>query len=439
MGWASCSRARHVDLDEPVAIKILSASGAASESATARFVREGKAAARIRSDHAVKVRDVGRIEDGTPFMVMELLAGEDLGAIAERGPIAIATAVDWVLQACDALAEAHARGVVHRDLKPSNLFLTHRRDGAPLVKVLDFGISKVQDDADVRRTSTRDVFGSPLYMSPEQLHSTADVDARTDVWSLAAVLFELLAGQAAFLADSLALVHIAILQGPTPDLMKLRPDAPPPLADALARALAKKRDERTPSIAAFAEEIVPFASDVGRAAHAALGAARIEGPPSTPSWTGAASQPQLPQPLPQGVFADTQGAFSTGARGRGALSRAATVALVSFFGTLLLTGVGLAVWSTRARTNAPATAIDRGDDAPPAVVAASAIEAPSAEPPPPDAGTEAVSAPPSASAPPSTSPPEPPPPGPRPKPAVAPPTPPGPKPKPAVTLPDDRL
>jgi serine/threonine-protein kinase len=313
--------ARHVDLEEDVAIKVLHDSGARDDETVARFLREAKASARIRSDHVVRVRDVGRLSNGLPFMVMELLEGLDLGQVlAQNGPLSLGVAVDYVLQASEAIAEAHAIGIVHRDLKPSNLFLTQRRNGKPCVKVLDFGISKLLGGDDIRKTSTRAVFGSPLYMSPEQLVSSADVDARADVWSMGVVLYELLVGETPFFAPSLAELHVAILQRPAPDVRTKRPDVPAPVAEAITRALAKKREERLGSIDALATALAPFASPVGLEAFDTLTtttrsrrAAAATSSGSMPIVPAAAASLSSARPLAEGAPSGgaTQQSFTT--------------------------------------------------------------------------------------------------------------------------------
>src|SRR4051812_29611172 len=181
--------AHHVQLDERVAIKFLLPEALGNAEAVARFAREARAAVKIKSEHVARVIDVGTLETGAPYMVMEYLEGGDLSQVlASRGPLPVEEAVEYVLQACEAIAHAHALGIVHRDLKPANLFLIRRPDGTNAIKVLDFGISKVMPgksaSSDNAMTRTRTVMGSPLYMSPEQMASTRDVDGRTDLWAL---------------------------------------------------------------------------------------------------------------------------------------------------------------------------------------------------------------------------------------------------------------
>jgi serine/threonine-protein kinase len=255
------AQAHHRGLARRVAMKFLSAPLSADTAARARFLREARAMAQLEGPHVVRVLDV---TDGpTPYLVMELLHGRDLGArLREHGALPVAEAVELVLQACEALAEAHARGVVHRDLKPTNLFVVDRADGAPFVKVLDFGIAKAaatDGDAGHELTRSGTLLGSPRYMSPEQVQSPRDVDARTDVWSLGAVLWELCAGRPAFDAASLADLFARIASDPAPRLDRVRPEVPEAVALAVAGCLVKDRAHRTPSVAALAEALAPAA------------------------------------------------------------------------------------------------------------------------------------------------------------------------------------
>jgi len=188
--------AEHIELRERVAIKFLLDSAADDVELSERFLREARAAVRIRSEHVVRVSDVGRLPSGAPYLVMEYLEGEDLSQRLERGRVPIEDAVDYVMQCCEAMHVAHRAGIVHRDLKPANLFLTQRPDGSPIIKVLDFGISKVggAEAAQLSLTRTQTMMGSPLYMSPEQMRSSKDVSPSTDIWSLGVILHELISG-----------------------------------------------------------------------------------------------------------------------------------------------------------------------------------------------------------------------------------------------------
>jgi serine/threonine-protein kinase len=256
--------ATHVTLEERVAIKFLLPQALSNGEAVARFLREARAAVRIKSEHVARVTDVGQLENGAPYMIMEYLDGADLGTIGQRrGALPFDEGVEYVLQACEAIAEAHALGIVHRDLKPANLFLVTRADGTPCVKVLDFGISKMTgmsaSGADFGMTKTTTVMGSPLYMSPEQMASSRDVDARTDIWALGAILYELLTGTVPFQADTITQLCVLILQHPAPALRNLRPDAPNGLQQVILRCLEKDRNRRYTTVAEFAHDLAPFA------------------------------------------------------------------------------------------------------------------------------------------------------------------------------------
>ena len=218
---------------------------------------------RLTSRHAARVLDVGELDDGTPYMVMEYLDGSDLEAfVKQRGPLPVEDAVRYVLEAIEAIAEAHAIGIVHRDLKPANLFLGRTADGTSSVKVLDFGISKTADEKlegdGLQLTQTTDLLGSPLYMSPEQLQSARSATAQSDVWALGAILYQLLAGRVPFDASSFPeLVLMVNMQSPPP-LNELRREVPPALAEAAARCLAKKPADRFMSVGELAVAIAPF-------------------------------------------------------------------------------------------------------------------------------------------------------------------------------------
>jgi serine/threonine-protein kinase len=253
--------ARHLELDERVAVKFLLSEAALNGEAAARFVREARAAVKIKSEHVARVIDVGRMDTGAPYMVMEYLEGSDLSARLAAGPIAIDDAVDYVLQACDAMAEAHALGIVHRDLKPANLFLTQRSDGSAVVKVLDFGISKVNvpDTADAGLTKTSAVMGSPYYMSPEQMKSSRDVDSRSDVWSLGVILYELVSGRPPFIGDTLPELLSAIMLDTPPKLETLRAEVPAELSAIMEQVLQKDRTKRYQTVGDLASALAAVA------------------------------------------------------------------------------------------------------------------------------------------------------------------------------------
>lgn len=275
--------ATHLELGQLVAIKFLLSDAAGVPDIAARFIREARAAARIPSEHVARVIDVARLPSGSPYIVMEYLEGQDLEASLRRGCLGSEEAADYLIQACDAMAAAHRLGIVHRDLKPANLFLAHQLDGTSLIKVLDFGISKSAfDPALAGITHAGALVGSPLYMSPEQMRSAKDVDGRSDIWSLGAVLFELLTGRPPFQNDSITGLIADITLGEPAALHELRPDVPQGLVAAVARCLEKDPARRFADVAELATALAPFASQ--RALRLVERAHRIVGsvPPVAP-------------------------------------------------------------------------------------------------------------------------------------------------------------
>jgi serine/threonine-protein kinase len=256
----------HIELRQRMAIKLMTPGVNHDPQNVERFVREARAAAGIQSEHVVRIFDVGTFDTGAPYMVMELLRGEDLGQLLTNvGRLPIHEAVDYTLQACQAIAEAHAMGIVHRDLKPSNLFLTRRSDGTALIKVLDFGISKAMNpdkegQFSANLTATSAVMGSPLYMSPEQVRNAKQVDARADVWSLGVILHELLTGAPAFNADTLPGICAAIIADEPAPLRSLRPDAPPELEMIVCKCLEKSVSRRFQSVRELVAALRAFSS-----------------------------------------------------------------------------------------------------------------------------------------------------------------------------------
>jgi serine/threonine-protein kinase len=260
---------RHEVLGQRFAAKLLRRDDKGGP-ATERFLREARAAAILRSDHVARVFDVGALDDGTPFMLMEYLEGRDLSdEIRVRGALPVAEAVDYVLEALEGIAEAHALGIVHRDIKPGNLFLVDKPGGGRSLKVLDFGISKVSPlgAVDGGAVSTGDtILGSPAYMSPEQVRSSRDVDGRTDIWALGLVLYELVTGARAFDGSTTGEILALILTtGPQP-LSSLHPDLPPGFEAVIERCLDRDRERRYPTAAALREALLPFGSRAPRGA-----------------------------------------------------------------------------------------------------------------------------------------------------------------------------
>ena len=271
-GMGLVVEATHTQLGTPVAIKFLLPQFAASAEAGRRFVREAQAASKIASEHSVRVFDAGTSQPWGPYIVMEYLEGYDLSRhLRQTGAFAVEVAIDFAVQAALALGEAHANGIVHRDVKPANLFLIEQPDGGHLVKVLDFGISKVvEETTSLEVTKTSAILGSGLYMSPEQMKSSKTVDHRTDIYALGVSLFELLTRTQPYTADSFAELAIKVnMEAPT-NIRTLRPDVPPELAAAIERAYAKKADDRYQSMGELALALEPWAASRTRPRIAAL-------------------------------------------------------------------------------------------------------------------------------------------------------------------------
>ncbi len=263
-GMGIVVEATHIQLEERVALKFLRREVMRMPEVVLRFDAEARAVVKLKSEHVARVSDVGRTEDGVPYMVMELLDGKDLGQIVtEQGPLPVSEAVEYIIQACEGVGEAHARGIVHRDLKPENLFLVKRGDWG-IVKVLDFGISKAvlvgASSVDLQTSNTTSIMGSPYYMSPEQLRSTKSVDHRADIWSLGVVLFELLTGGTIFDETKEFTELVAdILETPHRRLTRFRKDAPADLELVIDRCLDKDRTRRFQNVAELAIALLPFA------------------------------------------------------------------------------------------------------------------------------------------------------------------------------------
>ncbi len=283
--------AEHLLMQRNVAIKFVIGC-ASNANAVQRFFREARVTQSLQDEHVVRVYDLGVLDNGTPYLVMEHLEGRDLGQLLKaQGKLPAEEAVDYVLAACQALAEAHASGIVHRDIKPSNLLLSSRKNGAPLLKVVDFGISKLLDDdqgLDASLTASVSLLGSPLYMSPEQVRSAKAIDERCDVWALGVTLYALLTARAPFQGDGVHGVCAAIVADP-PAPFQPEDAVDSALQDVVLACLVKRPEERTASVSALAAQLTAFASKAGQLCAARIDTLYTRQPESSHS----AWQPQL--------------------------------------------------------------------------------------------------------------------------------------------------
>jgi serine/threonine-protein kinase len=311
-GMGVVYEAYHLRLRQRVAIKMLRPALATRYNVVVRFEREARAAAQLHSSHVAKVIDVDATPDGVPYIVMEFLEGRNFSqVIAEKRGMAIHDVVGWVLETCCAIAEAHDLGIIHRDLKPSNLLLAKQGDRS-IVKVLDFGISKLADENDISLTTTQGTLGTPNYMSPEQVRSAKHVDGRTDIWSIGVILYELLTGTLPFRGATSTAVGAAIVADPVPNMRELRPDLPPELEAVVQKALSKRVEDRFADIRALTGALAPFAKlDAYAAAEVSqmlavasrrsspsseIGvAAAATSAPTVPGWSQITASPAGPQ------------------------------------------------------------------------------------------------------------------------------------------------
>lgn len=259
-GMGTVYRAQHLLLDRAVAIKILRSDTAEPSLGSERLLREGRALARLRGQHIARVLDVEVDASGECFLVLEYLEGEDLGSVLERqGPFPVAQAVSYVLEVCEALAEAHRLGIVHRDIKPSNLFLTTLEDGSLGIKVIDFGISK-HSQPSTTITQSRSMLGSPCYMAPEQMRSSGTVDARSDVWSLGVVLYELLIGVPPHSGASVLEICADILESPPKSPKALRAEVPDIVDGVVRKCMARDPAQRFADVTELARVLARYSA-----------------------------------------------------------------------------------------------------------------------------------------------------------------------------------
>ncbi len=413
--------AHHEQLDTKVAMKLLLPELVGNATALARFSREAKAVAKLTNEHVARVLDVGTLESGLPYIVMEYLEGEDLASrVARDGPLPIEQAVEFVVHACVAVAEAHGFGIIHRDLKPANLFCVRRPDDLLSVKVLDFGISRVIATGEAPEqfavTKNLEVIGSPLYMSPEQMKSSRHADAQSDVWALGVILYELLSGQVPFMGESETDIAIQVASQPPRSLVGFRPDVPPALEAVVLKCLEKDKARRYVNVADLATDLVPFAPPralgaieriAGTVERAKLAADDIEfdfdvdlkpvtvRPPAPAGDRHAATVVRAPDsPRAAGVSAPI---------GKAVLLGALAVLLVVGGGGLFFARGGARTTAssrTPAATQEPSTAAPAASNAAPAasaVAAAASTTLPAETPPQASADAPATTAAPSAS------------------------------------------
>jgi serine/threonine-protein kinase len=391
-GMGVVVKAMHLQLFQPVAMKFLLPEVLGNQQVVQRFLREAQAAVRLKSEHVARVIDVGSLETGAPYMVLEYLEGADL-ANFPRSQLSVGGVVDMILQACEALAEAHSLGIVHRDIKPANFFITRGSDGKQLLKVLDFGISKTPM-GNSNLTATQSVMGTPAYMSPEQMRSSRDVDHRADIWALGVVLFELLQGAPPFGGDTFSSMVIKVVNDPLP---RLSVQLPGELDAIVYRCLEKDPARRFQNVAELAQALAPYAqsetqaaisvqrtrSIIGLEAHRPAtepGPARRAIPPSTISGAaGAKTTPPTGRRWP--IFA-----------GLGVLIAVVAIAVIASSG-----GGGSAAGDGKTAGPTPAAQPQSAPPPPTPPAAPPAVATPTAPPapttPPPAAAAPAVAAP----------------------------------------------
>jgi len=424
--------AHHLHLDTKVAIKLLRPELLSNREAIARFAREAKAVAKLTTEHVARILDVGTLESGAPYMVMEYLEGGDLAAwLQQRGALPVEQAVEFVIQACVAVAEAHKAGIVHRDLKPANLFCIQRPDGQLSIKVLDFGISKLVEGAEAVEprgpavTKNFAVMGSPLYMSPEQMKSSRRADAQSDVWALGVILYELLSAQLPFDGESATDVAVKVASQPPRPLREVAPGVPPGLEAVILRCLEKDPALRHLNVAELALGLADFAPArsyasieriTGTIAASRISSSSVDARRSIPGSTtehdleASGAAPPVVPPETVGVLRPraTGELFgqTTSTSGTALSHRRAALIGVTVAGVVVLGGIAVVLTRLSGGTGSPPSAVAAAAGVTPSLPAPSAQT--TAPPLPPSTASVAAPLPPSTAS--AASPPPPPPP-----------------------------
>ena len=368
-GMGVVVRAMHLQLNQPVAMKFLLPEVLGNQQVVQRFLREAQAAVRLKSEHVARVIDVGTLETGAPYMVLEYLEGADLSNYP-RAQLTLGGVIDLMLQACEALAEAHSLGIVHRDIKPANFFLTRGSDGAPLLKVLDFGISKAPTTGS-NLTATQSVMGTPAYMSPEQMRSSRDVDHRSDIWALGIVLYELLQGVPPYGGDTFSSMVIKVVTEPLP---RLTVALPGDLEAIVYRCLEKDPARRFQNVAELTQMLAPYAQSQTQAAISIQRTRSIIG---LENRRGGSDTGPVRQAIPPSTLSGAVGAHTTQGGGR-------RWPIFAGLGVLVAV-IAVAVFASRGGGGGDASDGKKPDGATTITQPAAQPHAPSAQVPPPAA------------------------------------------------------
>ncbi|HEY3820574.1 MAG TPA: serine/threonine-protein kinase [Polyangiaceae bacterium] len=377
-GMGAVYAASHELLGQRVAVKVLLSDIAGSAEGQQRFLNEARAAARLDSEHVARVMDVGMLESGLPYMVLEYLEGCDLAqALETRRALPVAEAADYLIQTCEALAQAHHAGIVHRDLKPSNLYLARRQDGTSRVKVLDFGISKFSESAQSPQalTMTSSMLGTPCYMSPEQFVAPKSVDLRTDIWQMGIILYELVAGTPPFGGETFGQLMFAAMQGPVPSLSAARPDLPKGLAQVFERCVEREASRRFGSAVELAVALAPFGTGAQNALVERMQRAHGSSNASLSVVTGAG--PRAGQTGSFGASGHTTSAWGAASQHDAARPRCRMGLVLGIAAAAVLLGAGALVAVTQLHTHAGPVA-SAGNATPTTGLAASTSPIPSA-------------------------------------------------------------